>query len=287
MGVGVCVAIFIGIALSWGGQSNSAPKEQQETTPIGKDEKIKKAFQELADTIKADKPTEAERKNLFDIHRALKTEDGTEILSYSYVGHLRPLLEAEKNTTADVVEVGVQQNGKELVASLFGKKLNKKINVNLSSNSMTLVGRNPSEGLKLKQDYGTERSRKAYVGVSFGTNPKNRKDKVLAISMGQKDLKYIPYDHSAHLLRPPYSHYPYRIAVAPRISKKEGRFDAIMIIDLERLELVAEVELPKSSGTPRPYFTIDDKRNVVVSVAYDLSWFLAIDLNPYMKGLKN
>jgi len=254
------VVLGFGIALGWALRTPS--KGQQELYHV---------FEEMAPK----KSNEADWQSL-KIERRNESFSGVE-MPVMVVNNLRPILEAEANTSAQHIGIQNIRSVSVLKTTVWSSKANNAIELDWLGNSIKKFSRPEKHpDFYLGLEASPIRLRYSSV-VQIGTLGSNSKvPQELIIKIGDS-IKKLPWNRPS-FIGECYFFETYRYIAALVRNNRNGKRESLAIIDMEQQDLATLIDLPSQVGTYPPLLLIDPDTDLMICMDLEIAWIVCIDL---------
>ena len=269
------LAIFVALIIRFYlGDQNAQTSSEADTNPLVK------ALTKILEAKKATKSDwESAKIN------TIRLGDASLPIHCGILTGLHPIFEAESNLSPANSKLLVERKNEEIITGLWSHKANNKVVVNWKTNSIRAEKPKWTRSLEF-----SEKAPGSQLSAQFGANPKDKKP-CIAIAFPKEDnsgwvCREIPYEHQGYDCLWAFVPTDYPIAVLPKVRLDSYKLVGILILDTANAKLLGEIEMPSVAVSSRPNFVLDMENDVLVGLAFNLDWLLAVDLKPYMDKLR-
>jgi hypothetical protein len=258
-----------------GGSSvGKVPDEAFQKLP---DEASKKLALRLMDLVRPSAATKA------DWNRAAITPGTLNggVIPYWTLANVKPVLEAEKNTTAFHVHATCRRSEDgNLVTTVWSNKITNTLLIDWVKGTVTRQDRRIDDGPTFDEMHPDQRTAdNPNIGLGDRGGPG------IAMRLSRKDGRsFVPYDHTPYRGVVGFISKTYPVAAIPMIRKDNFKLESILVLDPKKGKLLGEICLPPEVTGGRPNFILDQENDALLAADFGLNWFVAVDLRPYVRG---
>ena len=219
--------------------------------------------------------------------KVLKSTLGDTAISYWSLTNMRPIMEADTNTTAFHVRATNRRDADgKIVTTVWSNKNANTLEVDWSSGTVNRQDRRTDNGPKFNEmhrdQHGAQNS-----GLGFSGRPL---EPIIVANFwkdGKEICEALPFDYTKYFPVNGFISNNYPIAAMPLIPNDGLGAPAILLLDAHGKRLLGEVKLPAEAKGGRPNFILDQENDVLLAAQFGLDWLVAIDLRLYIGQKKD
>ncbi|MFH0938523.1 MAG: hypothetical protein V1899_04475 [Planctomycetota bacterium] len=208
-------------------------------------------------------------------------------ITYWALTNMRPIMEADTNTTAFCVRATNRRDTEgKIVTTVWSNKNANTLEIVWASGAVNRKDRSTDRGPMFDESHpdqhGPHNSGLGWTGT--GTSEPRI---VMYYYTDEKMFdKIVPFDYTQYFTVNGFISNQYPVAAMPLLSKDGMSSPSILLVDVIQAQLIGEIKLPAEAKSGRPNFILDQTNDVLLATQFNLDWLVAIDLRLYAQKSK-